>query len=161
MLHTITLDNLHYEEVIDTRDLIDMLSDDYGVDDWENLPFYLLPVDVSHIPGADGGWTFTIITDEEWEEEWTVNDDSIADIIRIVDILAEVEDYSGDRASDGVALIRGTYVQEYAQQFAEDCGMIPEDAGWPTYNIDWEAATRDFLMDYTEIEIDGTTYHLR
>lgn len=35
----------------------------------------------------------------------------------------------------------------YAQELAEDCGMIDPDAGWPNSYIDWERAARDLMMD--------------
>jgi hypothetical protein len=50
---------------------------------------------------------------------------------------------------------------EYAQQLAEDLGVISSDAQWPLYCIDWERAARDLRADYSLIEIDGTDYLYR
>lgn len=34
----------------------------------------------------------------------------------------------------------------YAQELAEDCGMVPDDAAWPMRHIDWEAAWRELEL---------------
>ena len=51
--------------------------------------------------------------------------------------------------------------QEYAQKLAEDIGAIGKDNQWPLYCIDWEYAARELKMDYSEVEVDGTTYYFR
>jgi len=58
----------------------------------------------------------------------------------------------------GATLIRDDYMQSYAQETAEDCGMIQRDAAWPACHIDWEAATAAFQQDYTSAELMGSTY---
>ena len=72
----------------------------------------------------------------------------------------EAEGYSEDW-QHGSCLIRDSYMQEYAQQTAEDCGMIPANLTWPFNCIDWEQATRDFKMDYTQVDFDGVEYWIR
>ena len=62
---------------------------------------------------------------------------------------------------DGIFFFHEDEDENYAQQFAEDIGAIPSDAPWPVYCIDWEHATREFLMDYTTVDIDGQTYYYR
>lgn len=72
-----------------------------------------------------------------------------------------VEDYGDsfdDNWSNGVTLIADSYFEDYAQEFAEDIGAIDRDAAWPACHIDWEAAAASLQMDYTSIELDGTTY---
>lgn len=61
----------------------------------------------------------------------------------------------------GETLIADHAFQDYAQEFAHDCGMAPDTNQWPNYCIDWERAARDLQMDYYPIEIDGTTYWAR
>lgn len=61
----------------------------------------------------------------------------------------------------GETLIRESYFQDYAQQFAEDCGMIPKDLAWPCTCIDWEQACRELKTDYTEVDFDGVSYFMR
>lgn len=61
----------------------------------------------------------------------------------------------------GEALIRDSYFEDYARELAEDIGAIDPNASWPLSYIDWERAADALLMDYTSIEIDGTTYYGR
>lgn len=61
----------------------------------------------------------------------------------------------------GETLIRESYFQDYAQELAEDCGMIPKDLAWPCTCIDWEQACRELKMDYTEVDFDGVSYFMR
>ncbi len=61
----------------------------------------------------------------------------------------------------GATLIRESYFEEYAQQYAEDIGAVASDAPWPVYCIDWQQAADDLQMDYTSVEFDGVTYWVR
>ncbi|HBN27266.1 MAG TPA: hypothetical protein DD405_07340 [Desulfobacteraceae bacterium] len=61
----------------------------------------------------------------------------------------------------GEALVRETYFKEYAQDLAEECGMIDHDSKWPHSCIDWEHAARELRYDYAGIEYDGITYYIR
>lgn len=80
-------------------------------------------------------------------------------------ILSELAGYGGDEEFDGewypVTLVHDGYFQEYAQELAEDCGMVDTSASWPMNCIDWEQAARDLQMDYSNIEICGATYWYR
>jgi len=51
--------------------------------------------------------------------------------------------------------------KEYAQEFAEEIGAIPENNDWPMYCIDWEHAARELSMDYSSATIDGIDYLFR
>jgi len=44
---------------------------------------------------------------------------------------------------------------EFAENLAEDLGLIDRDARWPNTHIDWEAAAEDLFMDYFEVEAPG------
>lgn len=51
----------------------------------------------------------------------------------------------GENLSDweyGVVLVRDSYFTDYAEQLADDLGLINGDAVWPVCHIDWEAAAR-------------------
>ena len=61
----------------------------------------------------------------------------------------------------GVTLVRESYFEDYAQEFAEDIGAISHDLQWPLYCIDWERAADDLRMDYTELDFAGITYYAR
>ena len=80
-------------------------------------------------------------------------------------ILSELAGYGGDEEFEGdwypVQLIAESYFQEYAQDLAEECGMVDTSARWPMNCIDWEQAARELQMDYSSIEIHGTTYWYR
>lgn len=61
---------------------------------------------------------------------------------------------------DGATLIPESSFQDYAREFAEDIGAIPDGAGWPCTCIDWEQTARELAMDYTSVEHDGDTYYV-
>jgi len=61
----------------------------------------------------------------------------------------------------GEALVRETYFQEYAQDLAEECGLIPDDNKWPCTCIDWEHAAKELKYDYAGIEYNDITYYIR
>jgi antirestriction protein len=48
------------------------------------------------------------------------------------------EAYSGKYSSD----------KDFAQQFAEEIGVIDKNASWPNTCIDWEQAARELMYDY-------------
>lgn len=53
--------------------------------------------------------------------------------------------------------------EDYAWQLAEDIGAIgrEKDYTWPINHIDWKAASDELKMDFSEVEVDGTTYYFR
>ena len=70
------------------------------------------------------------------------------------------QEYDHDFAHGSIA-IRDSYFTKYAEDYAYDCGLVSEDATWPNYYIDWEAAARDLKDEYTGIEFDGVRYWVR
>ena len=53
--------------------------------------------------------------------------------------LDSLEDaYQGEHDSD----------EDFAQELADSCGMVPDDLSWPVNCIDWERAARDLMFDY-------------
>lgn len=61
----------------------------------------------------------------------------------------------------GETFIRDDYFETYARELAEDIGAISPDAQWPLNHIDWEGAAQALLMDYSQYEYNGDTYHAR
>jgi hypothetical protein len=61
----------------------------------------------------------------------------------------------------GETLIRDSYFEDYAQDLARDCGMIPDDLRWPCTCIDWEQAARELRMGYFSVDFDGMTFWVR
>lgn len=80
-------------------------------------------------------------------------------------ILSELAGYGGDEEFDGdwypVELVAESYFQEYAQDLAEDCGMVDTNARWSMHCINWEQAANELLDDYSGIVIRGFTYWYR
>ncbi len=74
------------------------------------------------------------------------------DIIRV-----RVEhDESTSVADDGD--LYGRLEWDYAQELADDCGMVPSDLSWPLTCIDWEQAARELQQDYTSVSYGGHDY---
>jgi hypothetical protein len=85
--------------------------------------------------------------------------DQIAEL-NALQALAEQGEDCGDW-KHGETLIRETYFQEWAQDFAEDIGAVERDVKWPYTCIDWEHAARELKYDYTTIDFDGVDYLIR
>jgi antirestriction protein len=45
---------------------------------------------------------------------------------------------------------QGTYDndEQFAEQYADDCGLVPESLSWPMYYIDWQLAARDLMQGF-------------
>lgn len=88
-----------------------------------------------------------------------------AECALLADILADLRGNGGDEEWCGdwypVTLIRDSYFKTYAQELAEECGMIDRTAHWPNTCIDWAQAALELQHDYTPCEIDGVTYWYR
>ncbi len=82
------------------------------------------------------------------------------ELIALKALAEEGADYGADWQY-GEALIRDSYFKEYAQDLADDCGMIDTAATWPGNCIDWDRAVDELKMDYTLIAFDGVDYWIR
>ena len=64
-----------------------------------------------------------------------VPDGEPEELAMLEDILSELAGYGGDEEFEGdwypVQLIADSYFQEYAQDLAEECGMVDTSARWP------------------------------
>jgi hypothetical protein len=89
---------------------------------------------------------------------WDGSDE--AEELKILKALAEEASYSPDW-SYGETLIRDSYFEEYAQELAEDCGMVQRSLGWPNTCIDWKQAAEELQQDYTQVEFENVTYWIR
>ena len=91
--------------------------------------------------------------------------DEKAELAGLLAFLGELEGNGGDEKWEGewypLTLIRDSYFKEYAQELAEDCRMISDNAKWPCTCIDWEQAARELQMDYTSADFGGVTYWFR
>lgn len=95
----------------------------------------------------------------------TVSADTLAESLTLAAILDELMGNGGDEEWRGdwypQTLIRDSYFKSYAQELAEDCGLIDSGAQWPNTCINWDQAARELQYDYTSCEIDGVTYWYR
>lgn len=70
-------------------------------------------------------------------------------------------DALAEYAEDEPTLIAADYFETYAQELAEELGMVQSDAAWPARHIDWEAAANELLQDYNEVTLEGHDYYIR
>lgn len=79
--------------------------------------------------------------------------------------LLELAGHGGDEQWEGdwypVILITDHYFTEYAKGLAEECGMYDSNASWPMCCIDWDEAASQLQLDYSGINIAGTTFLYR
>lgn len=146
------IDPTNHDDTIDSRDIIKRI---------EELTDSLRVV-CDELHGENGA------TNEEFAA-WLakVSDDAncgdyYGDITELLALKALADEAEG--CADwrhGEQLIRDSYFETYAQELADDCGMINSDAGWPNNCIDWERAARELQMDYTSVDFDGVTYWIR
>lgn len=88
-----------------------------------------------------------------------------AELAALEKLLDELCGYGGDHQWEGDwypgALIADSYFEEYAQELAEDCGMIDRNSPWPACHIDWKAAAQALQADYSLISFNGEDYWYR
>jgi len=97
---------------------------------------------------------------EELETDITSLDDDEKDELQALQSLSD-EAISANDWSHGSTLIRDSYFKEYAQQLAEELGLIENDSTWPHNCIDWDQAANELQVDYSSVEFDGVTYWVR
>jgi hypothetical protein len=100
------------------------------------------------------------------ETAWVgVEDGEPEELETLEKLLEELKGCGGDEQWEGdwypMALIRDSYFENYAQELAEDCGMVNADAKWPNNCIDWEKAARELQWDYTSVDFGDSTYWYR
>lgn len=117
------------QDMIDSREVIGRIKElqDDGV-----IPIEDLPEDNSEI-------------DEEDAEE-------LSSLLK----LQEQGETCGDW-EHGATLIRDSYFEQYAQDFASDIGEIDTNGHMSGY-IDWDRYAADLQVDYTQVEFSGETY---
>lgn len=102
------------------------------------------------------------IEDADTDSDMTDEKDELDELTALMD---EMKGYGGDEQWRGdwypITLIRDDYMESYAQELAEECGLIPKDAKWPMTCIDWDQATEEFKEDYSEVDFRGVIYWYR
>ena len=91
--------------------------------------------------------------------------DEPVELQRWYSLMADLCGQGGDEHWRGdwypITLIKDDHFQAYAEELAEDCGMVSKDAKWPNDCIDWAKAAYHLKMDYSSVEFDGVTYWVR
>lgn len=92
------------------------------------------------------------------------NPETVEEYNKIKSLLEELDGCGGNHKFRGNwypdCLIRDSYFETYAQDFAEDIGATPK-TGWPGNHIDWEAAALELRQDFSSVDIDGEDYWFR
>jgi hypothetical protein len=92
----------------------------------------------------------------QWAEEYP---DDAEELAALTALAEGAEGYSDWQ--HGATLIRDSYFEDYAREFAEDIGALENCGQWPATCIDWERAARELQMDYTAVEFGDVTYWVR
>lgn len=94
-----------------------------------------------------------------------LDDDETEELETLENLLKELKGCGGDEQWEGdwypITLIRDSYFEDYAQELAEECGLVNTNANWPNNCIDWEKAARELQWDYSAVDFDGVTYWYR
>ena len=61
---------------------------------------------------------------------------------------------------DGPTAIAESYFTEYTEEYLKELGYLPQDLAW-FIKVDWEKTAEHVKADYTEFELEGTTYLIR
>lgn len=95
---------------------------------------------------------------QAWSDQ---NPDDAAELARLEALRDEIGS-KGDLIDDQ----HGPFVDEgdfaaYAEELADDLGLIRNTNDWPMRCIDWDKAADELRADYYSVEWDGTTYLYR
>lgn len=86
--------------------------------------------------------------------------DAAQELATLESLESDAEGYAADWRH-GETLIRDSYFEAYAEQYAEDIGAVGRNARWPLAHIDWKAAAEELQADYTAVEFGNVTYWIR
>lgn len=100
---------------------------------------------------CDGVGTVNELDDDEY--------DRLVALRRLEDELGGDLDYQANMLEP--TMIHEDYFRTYAEELANDLGLIDGDADWPLTYLDWDAAADALKVDYTEVTLEGETYYRR
>jgi len=94
------------------------------------------------------------------EDDWAfgLGADGAAEMVALLALESEGKGFAD--WEHGVSFVSDYHFKDYAREIAEDCGMIDRESSMANY-IDWDAWARDVRMDYSSVEVNGTTYWAR
>lgn len=95
-----------------------------------------------------------------------IEDESDAEELKnIEEFLEQLAGYGGDHNWEGdgypTTLVNDDYFTQFAEDEAEQLGLVSETTQWPHNCIDWERAGRELKVDYSSADFDGVTYWYR
>lgn len=131
-----TFDEMKSDEVIDVRDMIERIEElESSFEDHESDP-------------EGGHWS-----DEDAEE-----------LAALKSVMDDIAGYGGDEQWRGdwypIPLIADWYFTDYVEDMVIDCYGLPKDM--PAFiEIDWEATAKNVRVDYSSVEIGGSTFWYR
>lgn len=130
-----SIDN--YEDVIDSRCIVDRVEEIKAARDQA---------------AADG-----------MPADAAIDEDEARELELLEALLEQLRNVGGDSPEDGRTLVRDSYFEDYAREFAEDVGYMNNDQAhnWPFTCIDWEQAAEELQQDYTSVDYDGVDYWVR
>lgn len=97
---------------------------------------------------------------ESVQEDDNFLEDEAEELKALKELAEEGENASPDWTF-GATLISDDYFEDYAREFAEDIGAMPDTNSWPARCIDWAQAAEELQVDYTPVDFDGETYWVR
>lgn len=91
------------------------------------------------------------------------NSEAAEELATLTAILDDLKGYGGDEKWRGdwypVTLINESHFVSYCEELVCDCYDLNDIPSF--VHIDWEATSREMMVDYSEVEIDGATYFYR
>ena len=96
--------------------------------------------------------------ENEADAPWTECDE--AELVTLQAFVEEIEQYAGDKASDGITCVEDSHFEDYMDEFVADCygDMYSKNLpSWMTITLDYDA----LKQDYTPCDLDGRTYWIR
>src|SRR5579859_7585544 len=138
------------DNVIDSRDVIERIAELESLrDDAQSAAESLIEENESKSP-EDRDDDPVKETMEDGAEIYTSVDFGEEEYNELKTLKALEEEASGCADwAHGETLIRDSYFEEYAQEFAEDIGAVQKGMSWPYTCIDWEQAASELQQDYT------------
>jgi len=114
------------------------------------------------VDDIDDALTLISNLSDNGSEEFIINySQEVEDYNNIIEFCDELEACAPDYQY-GESVIHEDYFTEYSTDLVKDCGYIPNEL--PDFienNIDWDGVAEELKVDYTTVEYEGSTYHIR
>jgi hypothetical protein len=162
--------DLHYHDVIDLRDLVELRDELRGREACDNCGEH------AH-ENVEGTVVHSDTLVAECENESADDTDTTAELSDMLDadevaLLAELDRFDRDElngnldtaANNEPTLIADSYFEDYAKQWADEVGYVSdsENARNPLLNfIDWPAWAEHLKTDFHDVELAGATFLYR